>query len=95
MKFKDRTFKNEPVNLDNNTYTGCTFNHCEVIYSGGGLPNLTNNSFNECSWIFDGAAARTMQFMTALHNSGGGFLQLIDATIDNIRGKKAAGIATH
>lgn len=93
MKFQNRTFKNEPINLDDNTYIGCTFNHCEIIYSGGGPPNLTNNSFNDCSWTFDGAAARTLSFMAALYTGGG--KTVIENTLDNIRGKKKPGIKMH
>ncbi len=93
MKFENRTFKNEPINLDDNTYIGCKFNRCEVIYSGGGLPNLTNNAFNDCSWTFDGAAARTISLMSALYE--GGLKSVIENTFGNIRGKRKSGIKLH
>ncbi len=93
MKYSNQPFTNEPINLDDNTYIGCTFSHCEIIYSGGAIPTLTNNSFSDCSWTFDGAAARTLAFMAALYTGGG--KAVIEHTLDNIRGKKKPGIKLH
>ena len=92
-KHVNEKFTKEPIAFDGNDYDGCQFDECEIVYSGGTLPKLTNNSFKNCGWAFDDAAARTIQFMTGLY--AGGARELIEGTLENIRGKKKPGITMH
>ena len=92
-RFEKERFADTSIIVDGNEYTGCTFVRCQILFSGGALPKLDNNSFMDCRWVFDGAAARTVQFMTALYSGGG--KELIEATFESIRGKPVDGLALH
>ena len=89
-KFEKKPFRDQSIVIDGNEYIDCRFERCEIIYAGASLPTLIRNSFNECRWTFDGPAARTVQFMSALY--GGGGQAVIEATFENIRGKPASGV---
>ena len=71
MNVENSTFVHEVVHMDSRTYRNCRFEECTLIYSGGEIPRLANNSFTECRWVFDGAALRTMAFLRDLYHDGG------------------------
>ncbi len=77
------TFANETVALDGNDYLNCTFNNCEIVFSGTASVNLNGVNFNDCRWTFEGPAGMTVNFMTALYQAG--MTELIDQTFENIR----------
>ncbi len=35
MDYTERTFENETITLDNNTFRNCTFRNCTIEYGGG------------------------------------------------------------
>jgi hypothetical protein len=85
VNVEDSTFAHEPVQMDGNTYRNCRFEQCTLIYSGGEIPRLENNSFTECRWVFDGAALRTMAFLRDLNYYGAaGGRALVDSTFETI-----------
>lgn len=84
MKFNGKKFNKESVNLNGNEFDHCTFNNCKLIFNGVGSVTLTNNSFNDCAWIFEGPAADTVAFMKALYSMGGGGKDLIVHTFNEI-----------
>ncbi len=84
MIFNGKAFQKEPVTLNGSHFEGCTFNECELIYTGVGPVGLSNCTFNSCSWTLTGPASDTVQFMKALYQSGGGGKDLILATLKNI-----------
>ena len=58
-----------------------------MVYAGGTLPTLVDCLFTRSSWKFDGAAARTIEFMTAVYRGmGSGGQKLIEQTFANVRG---------
>lgn len=81
-KFKE-IFEDKSILLDGEHFEACTFTRCKLIFEGGMPPVLVQNNFNECMWVFDGAALRTIAFMSALYR--GGAKELIEATFENIR----------
>lgn len=83
MKSESTTFSNQPVDLDDNEFISCRFEKCNLVYRGGKPPSLVNCSFGEFRISFEGAAADTLSFITALYH--GGFKAVIEATFDNIR----------
>jgi len=86
MEFNSKHFKNEEIRLDGNTFIGCSFANCVLVYGGGPLPVMINNSIKDVQWSFAEAASNTVQFMNAIyHGMGEGGRQLIEQTIDNIR----------
>lgn len=86
MRVEGKTFVDEQVRVDGNEYVKCIFRRCELQFGAMEAVSMVDCTFDECSWSFTGAAALTVQFMTALyHGMGEGGKQLIDKTFENIR----------
>jgi hypothetical protein len=65
---KNGKFSKIRVELDDNqAYEDRTFNECAIVYSAKGPVNLTNPNFVNCKFIFEGAAANTVTFLTAIY----------------------------
>lgn len=62
MKIRDRTFRNEDVELDGNEYTNCSFSRCRMIFRGTAVPGFHSCGFDELLWKFEDAAARAAAF---------------------------------
>ena len=85
-RFVNQTFDNKTVLIDGNRYEGCTFNSCTIEFRAVELPTLGNCHFAGCRWSFDGPAANTIRFLTALYGNGDPTLQsVVQQTLDNIR----------
>ena len=85
MFARKQKFENVTIFLDGSSFIECTFENCNLIYSGLLPAALNTNSFNNCRWEFSGAAQNTVGFMADLYRAGA--QELIEATFDNIRGK--------
>jgi hypothetical protein len=79
---KNSYFSRTRVNIDNQRFEDCTFDNCAIVFSAMGPYQLSVCTFDECSFAFDGPAATTVQFMTALYRIAP---QMIEATFDKIR----------
>lgn len=78
------------VQLDNNSFTKCTFDSCVLEFSGTGPVELNECKFNNVQWVFTGAAQNTLNFLHGMYNGmGEGGRQIVEATFDNVRGKKS------
>ena len=77
-EIRDRTFTDELVETDGNTYVGCTFNTASLGYAGGEHPYFEDCTFNGLSWYFSGPALRTIQLLQGLNNSGVGSTMVAD-----------------
>lgn len=83
--YEAQTFTNEQVHLDGNNFTNCYFENCNLVYSGGELPNLVRNELVQTTMSFGGSASRTIQFMRAIyHGFGETGRDLIDNTFEQI-----------
>jgi hypothetical protein len=84
--YKAESFESRSIVLDGDEYEDCTFRNCTLIYRGGDLPKLLNNSLENCSWQFQDAAERSVSFLKGLyHGLGPEGRDLIEATFRNIR----------
>jgi hypothetical protein len=83
MEFKNETFGVEVVELDGNTFDGCTFNGTILVIGGTDVFSLTNCTFNGFKFAFQGASAQTVNVLGSLYK--GGFGQHIEALFQNIR----------
>jgi hypothetical protein len=82
--YEDRVFTNEVVDLDGNSFKDCTFKACKLVFNGVADPVLVGNRFDPaCTYVFDGPALRTLQFLAALYIDGGA--HLVEGTFDSIR----------
>jgi hypothetical protein len=78
-----QTFKKTVIFLDGSSFINCTFDDCELIYSGLMPVSLNGNTMKDCRWQFTGPAQNSMGFLTMLYASGA--RDLIEATFTAIR----------
>ena len=86
---KDELFKDIDVHLDGGHFQNCRFVSCQMTFGGGALPSLQGCHFDGCSWHFVGAAANTLQLLTAL--KGGGFEMVVADVLSGIEAGRFAG----
>ncbi len=65
------TFNHETVQLDGESYDGCEFKHCRLVYSGGAAPIFSGCKFDDCDWRLEGPAAQTLAHLKAVWGAGG------------------------
>lgn len=84
---KNKIFTDQRVILDNHHFVNCQFINCEIVFLGTGeLISIDNCNFNNVVWVFNGAAATTLTFLTTLNSKfGEEGKEIVDKTIDNIR----------
>jgi len=87
-KVKRKTFKQQVIHLDDHSYTECTFTECHMIYLGATEVSLVRCKLIDCTWGFDGPAARVIRFMSSLYAMGGNGPEVIERTFENIRAGK-------
>ena len=84
-KHEKVTFSNQRIVLDGNDYNYCHFEGCTMVYGATeGKIGLNGCSFNGCKWEFEGAALRTLRFLSALYQIDG-MKDFIETTFENIR----------
>jgi len=62
--FRNQTIRGQRVILDDNTYSGCVLENCEIVYRGGNVK--TDFEVRSCRWSFEGPALGTIQFLQAV-----------------------------
>ena len=87
MIAENATFKGRLINIDGGSFYSCHFDGCTLVFSGLMTTTLEGCDFNNCFWQFSGSASNTIAFMTALYSAGAA--DVIENTLQNIRGKKA------
>ena len=75
------TFAGTTIRLDGQRFHRCRFDRCQLVYSGGELPSLDGCEFQDCRWMLDGAAARTMSLMQAMIEHGGPMAELVQNSL--------------
>jgi hypothetical protein len=75
------TFNNARIVLDNETYEGCTFDGCTVVYSAKGPYQMSNCAFNNSPFTFDGSAAMTLKFLSDIYKMNPAMVEGIFAQI--------------
>jgi hypothetical protein len=62
---KGQKFTGTRVSLDDTRFEDCTFQNCDIIYSGG--PAETSSCyFENVRWVFEGSAGIVVQVMQGL-----------------------------
>ncbi len=89
-EFNEKKFIKQTVILDGNAFDKCEFQGCTLVYNGISDVRLNGSTLNDCQWTFDGPAARTLQFMQALYQSGGGGRDLMAETFRRFAAGAAA-----
>jgi hypothetical protein len=87
VEYRDQDFEGKVVMLDGNTFTGCTFRNCKIVFGASASVMIGPNHFKEnVDWTFVGAAAATLEFLSQFYNSTSeGGRELIERTFEQIR----------
>ncbi len=83
MKFEGQTFERIDIELDGNEYKSCRFVECVFVYSGGMPPSMIDNTMESPRFVFEGAAARTLLFLTTMYS--GELKQIVESWFEQIR----------
>jgi hypothetical protein len=86
MEFVNQTFTGQTIRLDFNSFTGCQFVRCVMIFGGHGAFSFVGCTFSEVSWQFTEAAAMTLQTLAGLyHGMGEGGRDIVESLFETIR----------
>ena len=89
-KHTGESFTDRRIDLDDNTFEDCTFNACQIYYSGGEMSRVAGCRFDGgCTFHLDGAAARTLAYLRAMyHEMGPNGTRLVEETFKDLRANK-------
>jgi hypothetical protein len=79
-RFVDQEFDRGVVDLDGAEFVNCRFRGTTIRYSGGELPRIIGCSFFNARFAVDGAAARTLQLLSAMSLPGSGLQAVVRET---------------
>jgi len=86
MEYRDEDFDGKVIDLDGNTFSGCTFRNCSFVFRAKASCLLVACKFKEDSqWAVDGPARGTLQFLSMLYHLGEAGRQVIEKFFDDIR----------
>jgi hypothetical protein len=71
MRYADRQFEDEAVELDGNEFVRCRFHRCRLIFAATGPAAFDGCDFVDCHWVLDGSAAETLEFLAGLRRGLG------------------------
>lgn len=74
VRHQGGTFSNTRVDLDDQTYEGCTFERCTIVFAGRGPYKLSGCTFTDCQFVLDGAAALTVKYLADMHRLNAPFV---------------------
>ena len=63
---RDETFENRRIPIDGVRFEDCTFARTKLIYYGERPVEFSGCTFDSCTWVFEGAANETLQFLSTL-----------------------------
>lgn len=86
MVVTNKTFTQDRITLDGFTYKDCTFDRCLLIYSGYQSTTLIKVNMINCSFIFEGPAHNTFNFLKMMHNSSA--KEQIENLLNMIKGEE-------
>ncbi|MEM7348552.1 MAG: hypothetical protein AAF485_30360 [Chloroflexota bacterium] len=78
--FTNQQYSNEDIVIDGNTYNGCSFSDCRLIYKGGDSPNFNDCTVRKSDLQLEGSAANTTEYLQSLYQVGlrGGVDRILD-----------------
>ena len=89
MRFDNKSFFSERIELDGNEFRGCTFSRCQLVFRGERMFTVVECLFQNPQWVVEGPAANTILFLTAAyHKMGESGVRLVEETFNNIRQNK-------
>jgi hypothetical protein len=83
MKYSNKTFRDETVDLDGNQYFQCTFESCKLMYFGGLIPYFDSCAFGSSTFMFEKGAGNALEFLRELYHAG--LSTNVESFFDDIR----------
>ncbi len=83
--FESETFTGH-VLLDASSFDRCRFRKAVLIYTGGEPPRIENCGFEEVTFQFQGAAARTLGLLQAMSATNSGLRDVFKASFPRLFG---------
>jgi hypothetical protein len=94
MIHKNKTFEDETILLDGETFENCKFIRCRLSYAGGQQPAMLNCDFVPQTWQFTGAATNTISFLAKIASLTRDGALRFEAFMNAIQGKPQEIIPT-
>lgn len=91
MNFRDQTFTNERIDLDGKSFHRCTFDNCELIFSGDRPPTFSDNRFVNTSFVLTEHAVRTVYLLSNIYHAGEGGRQVVESLMTDIKNQNVHG----
>jgi hypothetical protein len=86
MRYDNKTFFQETVEIDGNEYHGCTFSRSRLVYRGGPPVKMVECLIQDARWDLEGAAANTMRFLSDVYRfMGDEGVQMVESYFTNVR----------
>jgi hypothetical protein len=85
MLHQNESFKDQRIELSGNSFHGCTFERCELVYRGDPSPTFQDNEFIDSVFLFTDSAIRTIYFLSNMYHTGAGGREVVEKTFDDIR----------
>lgn len=83
---RNRSFDNRRIPIDGTRFEDCTFVQTKLIYLGEGPVEFSGCTFDACTWVFEGAAFETLQFLSTLNDRlGADGERLVTAIMGSVR----------
>lgn len=64
------SYNHQTVALDGESFSGCAFAECRLVYAGGAPPTFEDCRFDECDWRFEAGAADTLSHLKRMWSLG-------------------------
>jgi hypothetical protein len=77
------TIADRDIYLDRETYKGCVFYNCNMLFSGYRM-HLVGSQMYGCRWILAGPAGNTIKALSMIYTQRGG-TELVEAYFAEIR----------
>jgi hypothetical protein len=81
--YQDKSFSNQAVLVDGNRYEKCSFINCNLMYRGGDLPVFDACVFQGGNIQLEGAAFKTVKYLSSLNREGLG--DSVDTVITEVQ----------
>jgi len=83
---RNQRFDNRRVPIDGIRFEDCTFTRTKLIYRGEAPVEFSGCTFDSCTWVFEGAANETLQFLSTLGlGLGADGQNLVTAIFESVR----------
>jgi transcriptional regulator with XRE-family HTH domain len=73
MKITNQEFVNDDVEIDGNSFEGCTFRKCKMIFRARAGVSMSQCGFFDVEWVFLDSAQLTASFLRVLTDGGGDY----------------------